>query len=457
MKPRRQLDFLQAQFLYVAALKLADALSVALAWRLVWVMRFQTQWIAAPKGVPDLDAYTKLTLPLAFVFSAVFHVVGGYRKDRVIFGYRSIKKVVEGSTLSTLVFIALLYFANTLDYSRVYLLLFGALVIWTVIAVRLLLSLTWKYVEGHQVRPRRILLLGSGSQLDLYRRQLETRRPYPFEWAGRVKDEDELAAFLNEQQVDVVVVAYPHQEAARFEPVLRFLANQLLEVKILPDYGQYSTFTYQAREECGVPLLVVNEPTSGATDRVLKRTFDLLGSLFLMIALSPMLGLIALLVKLTSRGPVFYSQVRVGADGRVFRMHKFRSMEVNAEAATGAVWARPGDARVTPLGKFLRKSNFDEFPQLWNVFQGDMSLVGPRPERPVFVEQFRKEVPKYMLRHKMKSGMTGWAQVNGWRGNTSIEERVKHDLFYIGHWSHGLDFKIMALTLVRGFFHRNAY
>ena len=270
-----------------------------------------------------------------------------------------------------------------------------------------------------------------------------------------MKDEVELEAFLKENDVDVVVVAYPHQEAARFEPVLRFLSNQLLEVKILPDYGQYSTFTYQAREECGVPLLVVNEPTSGATDRVLKRTFDLLGSTLLLIVLSPFLLAIGLLVKLTSRGPVFYSQVRVGADGRVFRIHKFRSMEVNAEAGTGAVWAKPGDARVTPLGRFLRKSNLDEFPQLWNVFRGEMSLVGPRPERPVFVEQFRKEVPKYMLRHQMKSGMTGWAQVNGWRGDTSIEERVKHDLYYIGHWSHGLDLKIMALTLVRGF--RNAY
>jgi len=455
MNHRRQLDFLQAQFLYVAGLKLVDALSAALAWRLAWVMRFQTQWIAAPKGIPNLVAYTKLTLPLALGFCAVFHVVGVYRKDRVMFGYRSIKKVIEGTTLATLVFIALLYFANTLDYSRVYLLLFGGMVILSVIAGRAFIGALWAAVENTLVRPRRILLLGSGDQLALYRRQIELRRPYPFAWAGRVNDEVELEAFLKENDVDVVVVAYPHQEAARFEPVLRFLSNQLLEVKILPDYGQYSTFTYQAREECGVPLLVVNEPTSGATDRVLKRTFDLLGSTLLLIVLSPFLLAIGLLVKLTSRGPVFYSQVRVGADGRVFRIHKFRSMEVNAEAGTGAVWAKPGDARVTPLGRFLRKSNLDEFPQLWNVFRGEMSLVGPRPERPVFVEQFRKEVPKYMLRHQMKSGMTGWAQVNGWRGDTSIEERVKHDLYYIGHWSHGLDLKIMALTLVRGF--RNAY
>jgi exopolysaccharide biosynthesis polyprenyl glycosylphosphotransferase len=304
------------------------------------------------------------------------------------------------------------------------------------------------------VRPRRILLLGSGDQLSLYRRQIEQRRPYPFAWAGYVADEIELAAFLEQETVDVVVVAYPHQEASRFEPVLRLLANQLLEVKILPDYGRYSTFTYQAREECGVPLLVVNEPTTGATDRVVKRAIDLLGSFLLLLVLSPVFLVLAILVRVTSKGAAFYSQVRVGADGRVFKIYKFRSMAANAEKSTGAVWAKEGDERVTPLGRFLRKSNFDELPQLWNVFRGEMSLVGPRPERPVFVEQFRKEVPKYMLRHRMKSGMTGWAQVNGWRGNTSLEKRIEYDLYYIEHWSVSLDIKIMWLTVVRGLFSR---
>ncbi len=470
---RRRLDFNQAQFVFVAISKLLDLAAVAYAWRLVWVMRFGTTWFAAPKGIPNLEAYTRLTIPIAIVFSAVFHVVGVYRRDRIVFGFRSLKKVAEGTILATLVFIALLYFRNELDYSRVYLLLFGAMVGAAVTTGRALLFLLWNALETWFVRPRRVLLMGGGELLDLYQNQLESVRPYPFEWVGylgtayaernargRVKDlgtEVDLLRVLGDYAVDVVVVAYPHQESTKLEPVLETLSHQLLEVKVLPDYGRHSTFTYQAREECGIPLLAVNEPTSGASDRFLKRTIDVIGSLVGMILLSPLFALIALLVKLTSKGPIFYGQVRVGADGQVFKMHKFRSMAQNAETLTGAVWARPEDPRVTPFGRFLRKSNVDEFPQLWNVFRGEMSLVGPRPERPVFVEQFRKEVPKYMLRHRMKSGMTGWAQINGWRGNTSIEERIKHDLYYIGHWSHALDIKILVLTLMRGFFHRNAY
>jgi exopolysaccharide biosynthesis polyprenyl glycosylphosphotransferase len=167
--------------------------------------------------------------------------------------------------------------------------------------------------------------------------------------------------------------------------------------------------------------------------------------------------LIATLVKLTSRGDVFYKQERMGLDGKPFMIYKFRSMYTDAEAATGPVFASERDPRRTPLGKLLRQSNIDELPQLWNVLKGDMSIVGPRPERPLFVAQFKDKIPQYMLRHKVKAGITGWAQVNGWRGNTSIEKRIEYDLYYIENWSVRLDLKIMWLTLLRGFFHKHAY
>ena len=170
----------------------------------------------------------------------------------------------------------------------------------------------------------------------------------------------------------------------------------------------------------------------------------------LVAALSVPLALIALLVRLTSRGPIFYRQERTGLDGKPFTIYKFRSMYDDAERDTGPVWTRPDDPRVTPFGRFLRRSNIDELPQLWNVLRGDMSIVGPRPERPFFVEQFKHRIPQYMLRHKVKAGITGWAQVNGWRGNTSLEKRIEYDLYYIENWSVTLDLKIMWLTLVRG-------
>jgi exopolysaccharide biosynthesis polyprenyl glycosylphosphotransferase len=192
-------------------------------------------------------------------------------------------------------------------------------------------------------------------------------------------------------------------------------------------------------------------------DRVLKRGLDILAAVTLLLVLSPIFAAITILVKLTSRGPVLYRQERMGLDGETFSMLKFRSMRVNAEEESGPVWARPGDQRRTRLGALLRATSLDELPQLWNVLKGEMSLVGPRPERPVFIEEFRKRIPKYMLRHMMKAGMTGWAQVNGWRGDSSLEKRIEFDLYYIEHWSLWFDLKILWLTLWKGLVSRSAY
>jgi exopolysaccharide biosynthesis polyprenyl glycosylphosphotransferase len=188
-----------------------------------------------------------------------------------------------------------------------------------------------------------------------------------------------------------------------------------------------------------------------------KRLTDIVVSAIALIILAPVLFVIALAVRLTSKGPIFYGQERMGLDGRTFKMLKFRSMRQDAESSTGAVWAQPGDDRRTPIGAFLRATSLDELPQFWNVLRGDMSLVGPRPERPVFVHQFRKDIPHYMLRHKVKAGITGWAQVNGWRGNTSLDRRIECDLYYIRNWSYGMDWKILFLTLWKGFVNKNAY
>jgi exopolysaccharide biosynthesis polyprenyl glycosylphosphotransferase len=188
-----------------------------------------------------------------------------------------------------------------------------------------------------------------------------------------------------------------------------------------------------------------------------KRLTDIAISSAALVVLALPFGLIALLVKLTSDGPVFYTQERMGLDGKPFMIHKFRSMFVDAEADSGPIFASENDPRRTTLGRVLRRTNIDELPQFWNVLKGEMSIVGPRPERPLFVAQFKDRIPQYMLRHKVKAGITGWAQVNGWRGNTSIEKRIEYDLYYIENWSVRLDLKIMWLTLIKGFFHKHAY
>jgi Undecaprenyl-phosphate glucose phosphotransferase len=207
----------------------------------------------------------------------------------------------------------------------------------------------------------------------------------------------------------------------------------------------------------GIPIVNLRESPIQGWNSVIKRGFDILFSIVFLIIISPVMALVAVLVKLTSPGPILYRQKRMGLDGHVFNMYKFRSMRVNAEKHSGPVWAKKNDNRRTRLGAFMRATSLDEWPQFFNVLKGDMSLVGPRPERPPFVQKFRENIPKYMLRHKVKSGITGWAQINGWRGNTSIEKRIEYDLYYIQNWSVWFDFKILVMSFWKGFMNKHAY
>jgi len=225
----------------------------------------------------------------------------------------------------------------------------------------------------------------------------------------------------------------------------------------VPDLLQVIALRARLEDLDGVPVININDVPLQGFNSIVKRIIDVAISSAALIVLAIPFWLIAMLVKITSSGTVFYRQERMGLDGKPFMIYKFRSMYDDAEAATGPVFASEQDPRRTPVGKVLRRSNIDELPQLWNVLKGDMSIVGPRPERPLFVAQFKDKIPQYMLRHKVKAGITGWAQVNGWRGNTSIEKRIEYDLYYIENWSVRLDLKIMWLTLLRGFFHKHAY
>jgi putative colanic acid biosynthesis UDP-glucose lipid carrier transferase len=225
----------------------------------------------------------------------------------------------------------------------------------------------------------------------------------------------------------------------------------------VPDLFQLNIVNSRVTDIGGMPVIHMIDEAPLDFRRAVKRVIDVLFSFLFLTIISPLLLVIAIAVKLSSPGPVFYRQERMGLNGQHFNMLKFRSMPVDVENKTGAVWATSGESRATRVGAFLRKTSLDELPQFINVLKGDMSIVGPRPERPVFIDEFKNKVPKYMLRHKMKAGITGWAQVNGWRGNTSIERRIEFDLYYIQNWSLRLDLKIMLMTLWSGFVHENAY
>jgi Undecaprenyl-phosphate glucose phosphotransferase len=238
--------------------------------------------------------------------------------------------------------------------------------------------------------------------------------------------------------------------------ILQDVGDEMIDLRIVPDLFQYVTFKAGIEDFDGLPVINLTQVPLEGWNSMIKRSMDLALSSIGLVVLAIVYPFIALAITLEDRGPVFFAQERMGLDGRIFRILKFRSMRTDAEDE-GARWASENDPRRTVIGTFLRKTSLDELPQLINVFRGDMSLVGPRPERPEFVQEFKSKIPQYMLRHRVRAGITGWAQVHGWRGNTSLTKRIEYDLYYIENWTVGLDVRILWMTLRSGLLHKNAY
>jgi hypothetical protein len=268
---------------------------------------------------------------------------------------------------------------------------------------------------------------------------------------------DDLPRLMREHQIEQVFIALSLKRFGDVRRVFDLLGDTLAEVHLIPDLPGLSGLAIQTTSLHGMTVLGLRESPHHGINVLVKRLMDFIIASVVLILISPIMAIIALAVKLTSPGPILYRQERCGLNGKAFDMYKFRSMRTDAEQKTGAVWAQKEDNRKTLFGAFLRKTSLDELPQLFNVLMGDMSLVGPRPERPVFIKKFSRSIPNYMTRHSVKVGITGWAQVHGWRGNTSLRKRLQYDLYYITHWTPWLDLRILFLTAFRGFIHKNAY
>jgi Undecaprenyl-phosphate glucose phosphotransferase len=267
----------------------------------------------------------------------------------------------------------------------------------------------------------------------------------------------EAARLVEEHGIDTVFLALPLESHKTMLAVLKDVGRSVADVRVVPDLLQHITFRVGVEDLDGLPVVHLTQVPLTGWMSLVKRTLDISIAGVALVVLSPLFAAVAIAIRLSDRGAVFYRQERMGLDGRPFQILKFRSMVEGAEEETGPKWATENDDRVTPLGRVLRRWSIDEFPQLVNVLRGEMSLVGPRPERPEFVREFKEKFPQYMVRHRVRAGITGWAQVNGWRGNTSLSKRIEYDLYYIENWSLSLDLKILWRTLRDGFRHRNAY
>ena len=457
---------------------LADLTLIGAGWILAYYIRFT--FFVAPKGIPEPSLYFKLLPFIVVIWFSTFSLSGFYRRTgRHRTAFLEGIDIIQCCLLATAALIAFTYFYEEYRYSRLTVGIFGALHPWLIMGGRSLIrKLTRRRLKN--APERHILIIGDGTALDhALEKGSAGWRSRPANVTLMIPGQDEAAAtrkqhygdqgyrirevpdnwtdYFTSHPTESVLVALPHQSYSFLENHLDTIANQVTDIRLIPDILKYTRFSAGIEMEDGVPVISIHESPLAGTGRLIKRSTDILGSLAAILLLSPLMLIIAILVPLTSRGGILYRQERMGIDGKRFECLKFRSMPEGVERETGAVFARAGESRATPFGELLRRTSLDELPQLFNVLRGDMSLVGPRPERPVFVNQFRRDVPGYMLRHKVRAGITGWAQVNGWRGNTSIPERIEHDLYYIQNWSFWFDMKILIMTIEEVFRGKNAY
>lgn len=451
-----------------------DLIVVSCAWLLAYWLRFMTDLMPIDKGIPAFGHYLSLLLFIWIIWAFIYKRMGLYRPMRGVRSAKELWLLVNANFLGVLVLIVVTFLFREKDvpYSRLVFVYFGIISTVLTIAQRLVLRSFLREVRRRGYNLRYLLIVGAGQVAgDLatrmrYNRELGIQLVGCLSKDGREDQGEEgipvlgsyrdLSRILAELDIDQVVIALPLDDNEWLPVIMEQIGDALVDVRIVPDLYRFVTLGGSIEEFEGLPIISLRESPLYGINSVTKRIFDVCLALVLLLLFGPVMLLIALLIKLTSSGPIVYKQERVSFDGTPFSILKFRTMRLDAESA-GPGWTQPGDQRVTPLGAWLRCTSLDELPQLINVLRGDMSVVGPRPERPVYIKEFRSRIPRYMLRHRVPAGMTGWAQVNGWRGDTSIDNRIECDLYYIENWSVLFDLKILFYTVLRGFSNRNAY
>ena len=427
-----------------------DAGIIGAAYFFSWYLRFKSGFFVQDVGV----------LPAKTYFSALFLIIPGYLLLYSIFqlymprrvkSYRKeLMDIIRANGIGFMIFILVLYFIKQEHFSRQMLCIFFFINISLEFASRYLIrTILWK-MRKQGLNQKHILMIGESQMAEQYMDRLRENPKWGYQVFAHLKDEEKLERILEGNELDEVVIALRAEDYGKLERIVDVCEKAGVHTKMIPDFGNViSTRPYI--EDVQV-IHVRRVPLNIMRNRATKRAVDLIGATVAIILFSPVMLLTVLVVALTEEGSVIYRQERVGLHNQVFYMYKFRSMIMQDEEKEKAEWSTRNDPRITPVGKLIRRTSIDELPQLFNVLKGEMSLVGPRPERPQFVQKFRDEIPRYMVKHQVRPGMTGWAQINGYRGNTSIEKRIEYDLYYIENWTMVFDMKILILTIFKGFF-----
>ncbi|UJF34273.1 undecaprenyl-phosphate glucose phosphotransferase [Paenibacillus hexagrammi] len=465
----------QSQRFLTQLYAITDFICIQLVFLFSWWLKFNSGWIPFDGPLPF-----KHYMLWSFIYGAlaigISYFVNFYTpKRRKQFSFE-VFKIVQVHLLSLLLLLSILYIFKEVDVSRSYLFLFLVNNILVISFYRYIIKLSLKNMRQKGYNKQYVLILGAGSLGRKFYTNLKKHPELGYEVVGFLDDYqekhdasyshykpiigkiDELQTILNKLIVDEVIIALPLDAHRKFGTIINVCEKAGVKALIIPDFYDFLPSRPFFDNFADMPLINVRDiPLDELRNRLLKRAFDIVFSSIAIFITSPVMAFIYIGIKITSPGPVIFKQERVGLNRRRFMMYKFRSMKIMPEGASDTQWTVENDPRRTKFGAFLRKTSLDELPQFFNVLFGHMSVVGPRPERPYFVEQFKEEIPKYMVKHHIRPGITGLAQSNGLRGDTSIEERIKHDIFYIENWTFLFDIKIIWKTIVNGFINKNAY
>jgi exopolysaccharide biosynthesis polyprenyl glycosylphosphotransferase len=469
----------KGQIPFSGILMLVDAAVVFASFLISFWIRFYSGLLPLHKGVPLFKPYLVGSLVVALLWILVFWLLGLYETRLRLTKDEEVYRVGKGAFVCVVAVMAFSFFYREVVWSRLVLIMASAISFLLVSAERVVLVVVFRrWMAKHGYGIKRSALIGSGKTAKHILEYVNQHPEYGYRidcllsiegfaesgWRGsksllceRLSSVAGLSGAIDKHRLAALFIVLPHELQPRVIEIVNSTEHRPVELKFVPDMIDVISSSTKVSQLGEMPVIGLRELPLTDWDIIIKSAFDFTLAMLGIILISPLLLVIAILVKVTSRGPLIYSQERVGFDGRIFKMYKFRSMMVDAEKETGPVWAKVVDDRRTPIGAVLRRYSLDELPQLLNVLKGDMSLVGPRPERPFFVEKFKLQVPGYASRHRMKSGITGWAQVHGLRGATSIEKRTTFDIYYIQNWSLLLDMKILIRTVLQVIIPDNAY
>lgn len=451
-----------------------DAFVIALSYFLAWVIKFYVPFLNDNEG----------RLPFRVYMSALLFIVPGYLILNYAFNMYTPKRmqgrrlelsnIIKANTIGMFLFVGALYLVKQIDFSRHVIFIFYVVNIILETVSRNLIRLGLRQMRSKGYNQKHVLLVGYSRAAEEYIDRILANPQWGYKVRGILDDHIEagteykgikvlgrianLMVIFPQNHLDEIAITLGLNEYYRLEQIVALCEKSGVHTKFIPDYNRIIPTKPYTEDILGLPVINIRYvPLSNTFNALIKRIMDFGGALAAIVLFSPIMLFSVIMIKITSPGPLIYKQERVGLHNRNFMMYKFRSMDVQPPEEEKKAWTVKDDPRVTNFGKFMRRTSIDELPQLFNVLRGEMSLVGPRPERPFFVEKFREEIPRYMIKHQVRPGLTGWAQVNGYRGNTSIRKRIEYDLYYIENWTIGLDIKILFLTVFKGFVNKNAY